>query len=288
VARIQAGDGVEGGTRDRSAAGHLAREVSALQASLLGKLQREMPGADVSEFAGAAQRLAEAFGSVTAAAVDPVAAARPEAPAEEPAPTAEEPKPAAPPAPPAAQPKPPAPSAPPAAEPAPPAAPIPPPGEHASLYRPGQMRRRLDQLIESYRRYDHPFCLVVFDVHGPAAHNGHGPAAQAALTIVGAALRDSIRLVDETFPLEEEALCVLAPNQNTVGGVQMSERLLGRLEDLEAAGGLPIGISAGVAACPEHGGEAEGLLQKADEAMWRARAVGQPVGVGRLEPLQDR
>jgi diguanylate cyclase (GGDEF)-like protein len=137
-----------------------------------------------------------------------------------------------------------------------------------------------------HRRYSTPFCLVVFDVHGPAAHSGSGD--QTALTVVGAALRESVRLVDEAFPLEEEALCVLAPNQDTVGGVQMSERLLRQLEDLKAAGGLPIGISAGVAACPDHGDGAESLLQKADEAMWRARAVGQPVGVGRLEPLQDR
>ena len=78
------------------------------------------------------------------------------------------------------------------------------------------------------------------------------------------------------------ALCVLAPSQDTVGGVQMSERLLRVLQGLEAAGGLPIGISAGVAACPEHGSDAEQLLHKADEAMWRARALGQPVGVGRL------
>ena len=37
----------------------------------------------------------------------------------------------------------------------------------------------------------------------------------------------------------------------------MSERLLTVLDDLEAAGGLPIEISAGVVACPEHGAEAE-------------------------------
>ena len=65
-----------------------------------------------------------------------------------------------------------------------------------------------------------------------------------------------------------------------------------RLDELEAAGGLRISISAGVVACPEHGDDAEGLLQKADEAMWRARAVGQPVGVGALRDresaLQDR
>ncbi len=99
------------------------------------------------------------------------------------------------------------------------------------------------------------------------------------------ALRDSVRLVDETFRLEEDALCVLAPNQTTIEGVQMAERLLGMLDELEAAGGLKITVSAGVVACPEHGSGAEALLRKADEAMWRARAVGQPVGVG---ALQDR
>ena len=100
--------------------------------------------------------------------------------------------------------------------------------------------------------------------------------------MVGAALRDSVRLVDETFRLEEDALCVLAPNQNTVGGVQMSERLLRMLDELEAAGGLPIGISAGVVACPEHGADADALLHKADEAMWRARCGGPAGGRRRL------
>jgi diguanylate cyclase (GGDEF)-like protein len=154
-----------------------------------------------------------------------------------------------------------------------------------SLYQPGQMRRRLDQMIETHQRYGHPFCLAVFDVSGPATRNGDRGQDDSALTVVGAALRENVRLVDESFPLEEEALCVLAPNQNTVGGVRMSERLLAALAELEAAGGLPIEIAAGVAACPEHGAEAEGLLRKADEAMWRARAVGQPVGIGLL---QDR
>ncbi len=48
----------------------------------------------------------------------------------------------------------------------------PPPAEvkaHASLFQPGHMRRRLDQLIEENKRYDHPFSLVVFDVDGPGA-----------------------------------------------------------------------------------------------------------------------
>jgi diguanylate cyclase (GGDEF)-like protein len=155
--------------------------------------------------------------------------------------------------------------------------------EHPSLYRPGQMRRRLDQLLECQRRYEQPFALVVFDVEGPGARDGDaGGGRQTALAVVGAALGESVRLVDETFRLEEDALCVLAPGQDTVGGVQMAERLLRQLDDLERAGGLRIGISAGVVACPEHGNDAGGLLHKADEAMWRARSVGQPVGLGAL------
>jgi diguanylate cyclase (GGDEF)-like protein len=230
-------------TRGGSGAGQLAREVSALQASLLGKLHEEMAGGDAALFAAAAQRLAEEFGSVTATAVGTLweRGAAPDGAGET---------------------------------------------QHPSLYRPGQMRRRLDQLLECQRRYEQPFALVVFDVEGPGAREDDaGGGRQTALAVVGAALSESVRLVDETFRLEEDALCVLAPGQTTVGGVQMAERLLAQLDDLERAGGLRIGISAGVVACPEHGGDAARLLHKADEAMWRARAVSQPVGVG---SLQDR
>ncbi len=156
--------------------------------------------------------------------------------------------------------------------------------ELASLYRPGHMRRRLDQLAETNRRYGHPFALAVFDASGPETRNG-GEGQETVLAIVGAALRDSIRLVDEAFRLEEDAICVLAPNLRTVEAVQMAERLLGQLEDLERVGGLRIAISVGIVACPEHGNDVEELLQKADAGMWRARAVGQPVGIG---ALQDR
>ena len=158
------------------------------------------------------------------------------------------------------------------------------PEEHTSLFQPGHMRRRLDQLIETNKRHGHPFGLVVFDAEGPGARED-GAARETMLAVLGAALRDAVRIVDETFLLEEDALCVLAPNQSTVEGVQMTERLLAMLAELEAAGGLRISISAGVVACPEHGNDAEELLHKADEAMWRARSVGQPVGVG---ALQDR
>lgn len=227
-----------------SGAGQLAREVSTLQASLLGKLHEEMAGRDGELFAAAAQRLAEEFGSVTATAVGTLWQHDGAGGVAE--------------------------------------------DEYPSLFRAGQMRRRLDQLLECHRRYEQPFALVVFDVEGPGVRDEDaGGGRQTALAVVGAALSESVRLVDETFCLEEDALCVLSPGQDTVGGVQMAERLLSQLDDLERAGGLRIGISAGVVACPQHGSEADQLLHRADEAMWRARSVGQPVGVGSLEPRPE-
>jgi diguanylate cyclase (GGDEF)-like protein len=244
--------GFERRREDASSGSRIALKVSELHADLLGSLHEEI-GTGGGDFVQAAQRLATEFGSVTAAAVEVAQAGRPPMPAgeEKAAPTLEDQL-----------------------------------EELPSLYRPGHMRRRLDQLLETNRRYGHPFGLAVFDASGPGTRPGDVAGGQeTVLSIVGAALRDSIRIVDEAFRLEEEALCVLAPNIGTVEGVQMCERLLGQLDDLERAGGLRICISAGVVACPDHGAEAGELLQKADAAMWRARAVGQPVGVG---ALQDR
>ena len=154
------------------------------------------------------------------------------------------------------------------------------------LARTPQMRRRLDQLIESARRYGQPFSLVLLDIEGPGAREENGEQGhEAALAIVAASLSESIRVVDEAFRLDDDELCVLAPSQTTEQGVKMAHRLSRMLVALERAGGLRITISAGVVSCPENGDDPERLLRQADTAMWRARATGQPVTVG---GLQDR
>ncbi|MFN8163465.1 MAG: diguanylate cyclase [Solirubrobacterales bacterium] len=234
----------------------MAREVSSHHASLLARLREELGDADGEMFAAAAERLAADFGAVTADAVDAAyrqaAGARMPAPEKQTVPAREEHQ------------------------------------ELASLYHPGHMRRRLEQLLETNRRYGHPFGLAVFDASGPGTRSGAaGGGRETVLAILGAALRDSIRIVDEAFPLEEDAICVLAPNLHTVEGMQMAERLLGQLDELEQAGGLRVSVTAGVVACPDHGADADLLLHKADAALWRARAVGQPVGMGALA-VQDR
>lgn len=141
------------------------------------------------------------------------------------------------------------------------------------LKRPERMRRRLAHLIEAHRRHGHPFALTLFDVDGPGADN---------LDIVARELRGSIRAIDETYRLEENELCVLAPYQDSADGARMAERLANRLSELEQSEGWQVTISAGVAACPEHGTDPEQLLRGADTAMWRARATGRPVAVAAI------
>ena len=255
----------EDGSGRGSDAGRIALDVAAMHAELLGKLREELGPEGGEGFAEAAERLAREFGAVTATALD--AADRGRDPALPSAPPRERFK-----------------SAAHLPEENPMGATE--PQELASLYQPGHMRRRLEQLVETNRRYGHPFGIAVFDASGPGTRNGDvGGGRETVLSILGAALRDSIRIVDEAFRLQEDAICVLAPNLRTVEGMQMAERLLAKLEELERAGGLRIAVAAGVVACPEHGADADELLHKADAALWRARAVGQPVGVG---ALQDR
>jgi len=227
--------------RDGAAPAQIAREVSALQATLLGRLREELTPAEPERFAETAARLATAFGEVTAAAVE--ALYDPGDGGRDPA---------------------------------------------TGLHGQAQMRHRLAQLIECARRYGHPFSLVLLDFEGPGAGNGQGvdgDRGPAALPIVATALRESIRLADEAYRLDEDGLCVLAPEQLTGGAVKMARRLARILDELEQAGGLKITVSAGVASCPEHGNQAEELLREADTAMWRARATGQPVAIA---GVQDR
>lgn len=156
----------------------------------------------------------------------------------------------------------------------------------SGLLSAGQLRDRLAQAVASTRRYGQPFALVLIDFEGPGTREGERSSDRdSLLRIVAGALRDSVRTTDETFRLEDEQLCVLAPNHTAADGTRMAERLAAALAQFEAAGGLQITISAGVVSCPEHGDDADRLLRQADTAMWRARATGRPVTVG---GLQDR
>ncbi len=152
------------------------------------------------------------------------------------------------------------------------------------LWRSDHLNHRLGQMVEGQKRYGHPFSLVLFDFEGPGTEGSAAHAGEpTAFTTVAGALRDSIRTVDEAYRLDQNEICVLAPNQLSPDAARMAGRLGNLLEDIERRGGLKVTASAGIVSCPEHGEEPDRLLRRADTAMWRARATGQPLAVGGLQ-----
>jgi diguanylate cyclase (GGDEF)-like protein len=153
-------------------------------------------------------------------------------------------------------------------------------GDPGSVLNAAQMKQRLQQMIALTQRYGAPFALLVLDLEGPGAEEG-----PEAMGLVSHSIRNSIRQMDEAFQTEQEGLWVLAPNQTTESAALMANRLSEVLTRLERTNGLRVTVSTGVVGCPEHGDEPDDLLQAADTAMWRARAIGKPFVVA---GLQDR
>lgn len=145
------------------------------------------------------------------------------------------------------------------------------------------LHQELGHSLEVSKRYDQPFALLVLDIDGLKRVNdarGHA-AGDRVLVQVALALRRSVRNVDTPARIGGDEFCVLAPHQTAESARTLGERLAQAVTAETADGGeAGVGISIGVVACPEHGDEAESLLEVADQAMYRAKAGGDQVAVG--------
>jgi two-component system, cell cycle response regulator len=229
------------GGRDASA-GELARDVAALQSVLVRALRDELED-DPDAFAVAVERLADAAGAVQAAAIEELVRNRSrelESQANTDALT--------------------------------------------GLYNLRYLQRELGRLLDLYKRYEHPFAVLLMDVDGlKRINDAHGHAAGDRLLVqVAMSIRRSIRTVDTPARLGGDEFCVLAPEQDAAGATVIAERLAAAMKEEAAVPDSPpaVGISIGVVACPEHGDEADALLELADRAMYRAKAAGEAVAVG--------
>jgi diguanylate cyclase (GGDEF)-like protein len=138
------------------------------------------------------------------------------------------------------------------------------------------------------KRYEQPFALLVIDVDGlKRVNDGQGhQAGDRVLVQVGLAMRRTIRAVDTPARIGGDEFCVLAPSQTAEAARPLAERLAAGIT-AETAGADTdpgVGASIGVVSCPEHGDDAETLLDAADQAMYRAKAAGDPVALGEPVP----
>jgi diguanylate cyclase (GGDEF)-like protein len=145
------------------------------------------------------------------------------------------------------------------------------------------LQRQLATLLDVRKRYEHPFAVLLMDIDGlKRINDSHGhPAGDRVLMQVAMSLRRSIRSVDTAARIGGDEFCVLLPEQDLKSAAKLAARLATAVEEEVAAPGEPsVTISIGVAASPEHGDEAEALIDTADRAMYRAKAAGEGIALG--------
>jgi two-component system cell cycle response regulator len=227
--------------RDSSAA-DLARDLAALQGVLVKALRDELVASDPDRFADSVERLADAIGAVQAAAVEELVRSRSRE-LESQANT----------------------------------------DPLTGLYNLRYLQRELAHLLDLHKRYGHPFATLLMDVDGlKRINDAHGhQAGDRVLMQLAMALRRSIRNVDTPARLGGDEFCVLAPEQDIKGAQILADRLAAAVrEEVVTPDDPPMGISIGVVACPDHGEDAETLIDLADRAMYRAKAAGDEVALG--------
>jgi diguanylate cyclase (GGDEF)-like protein len=145
------------------------------------------------------------------------------------------------------------------------------------------LQRQLATLLDVRKRYQHPFAVLLMDIDGlKRINDSHGhQAGDRVLMQVGMSLRRSIRSVDTAARIGGDEFCVLLPEQDLKSAAKLAARLATAIEEEVAAPGEPsVTVSIGVAASPEHGDDAEALVDTADRAMYRAKAAGEGIALG--------
>jgi diguanylate cyclase (GGDEF)-like protein len=232
---------LRGGGRDASAA-DVARDVASLQAVLVRALRDELAGEDPERFAEAVEHLLDATGAIQAAAVEELVRTRSRE-LESQANT----------------------------------------DPLTGLGNLRHLQRQLAQLLDVHKRYRHPFALLLMDIDGlKRINDAHGhPAGDRVLMQVAMAVRRSIRSVDTAARLGGDEFCVLAPEQDAASATVLADRLsAAAAEEVATPEDATVSLSIGVVACPEHGDEAEALIDNADRAMYRAKAAGDTLALG--------
>jgi len=162
--------------------------------------------------------------------------------------------------------------------------------ELTQLYNKRYFRRALQQEVERAIRYKHDLTLAILDIdHFKRFNDTQGHAAgDEALARVAEILRQSFRKVDIVVRYGGEEFAVIMPETsrkegNGVGFVDRARKLVeaANIDFLDEQGvRRPLTLSGGVATLPLQADTAEDLFEKADQALYRAKARGRNVIVG--------
>lgn len=127
-------------------------------------------------------------------------------------------------------------------------------------------------------RYKKKVSLLFIDVDGFKQINdtfGHLVGSQA-LAEMGQVLRHILRETDVASRYGGDEFVVVLPETPLSGAMVIAERIRQRVEEYEFTANnlnIRLTVSLGVSNCPKHTLSAEGLIKKADAAMYRAKEI---------------
>lgn len=135
--------------------------------------------------------------------------------------------------------------------------------------------------IERASRFERSLAVLMLDIdHFKAINDTYGHATGDEV------LREfSVRVLQETREVDilarygGEEFVLALPETTTEGARQLGERIRTSVADLpfpgpEGSGGIPVTVSIGIAAFPEHGASPATLLRSADSALYAAKRGG--------------
>jgi len=140
---------------------------------------------------------------------------------------------------------------------------------------------RLSEELSRSTRFAEPFALVFVDLDAfKGVNDTHGhQAGNGVLVELARRLMESTREVDLVARMSEGAdeFALLLPRTGLDGALRLAEKVRAAVADepfpLDGAR-VPLTMSLGVAAYPEHGGSEEELKTAADAALYRAKRLG--------------
>jgi diguanylate cyclase (GGDEF)-like protein len=139
---------------------------------------------------------------------------------------------------------------------------------------------KLDDAAKRLKRHGTNFTVLMLDLDKFKAVNdtlGH-PAGDALLIEVARRLESSLRDTDVVARLGGDEFAIIQENEKnqSAGAEALARKIIALIEQPFDIHGHRVGVgtSIGIAFAPEHGGDAETLLQKADIALYAAKSGG--------------
>lgn len=138
---------------------------------------------------------------------------------------------------------------------------------------------RYAQVMQETDRYGGTAALILVDVdHFKRVNDAYGhDGGDAVLVAIADALADGRRTVDLTARLGGEELAILLPQTDARGAREVAERMRKRIEALvvrTSAGEVRVTASFGVGEYEARAGEAQRVVERADQALYAAKRNG--------------